>query len=233
MLGRRPKGPLMVLLAVDAALAVAGVVLLRSGLAASSAASAPSAAPAPAPAPEPTSATSAPPAAGVPPTDVAGVGPAVGAVAPAVEPAGGAGTAAPEPEPASAAVSEKSNKKKRGGKASDAGGPVDPYATGAPATLGIPERVANAFASSQPEFQRCFNLTSRGARPVDASVTVEFQVMVDGSLGDAKITKDRTGIEGLGNCVRSVLAKISLGRVDNSDGRAFVRRVRFAPAGRS
>lgn len=242
---RPRRGALWVLLAVDAGLAVAGILLLRAGLASPAAAAvevgAPTRASAVAPIAEPVKASAA-----ASPASAA----LAGAAASAGEPAGGGAlppaAARAEPAPASAEPAAEEvvapapaveppppapgdSKRKKARKASSpkerrsGEAPLDPYDTS------LVDLAEQLFLRDQPAFDGCFGQALRQAPLVGAAqLTVSFKVLDDGSVGGAGIVRDDTGLPSLGPCVKRVLAGWKLRRGPHEGELAFVtRRVRF------
>lgn len=258
---RRGRRPLLVLLAVDVALAVAGVLLLQSGLARPPAAAvgaparseavsiqpasqAPVAttvvspgadlavdAPAPAPGEAVAEAPSAPAAVEAVNTDRVAAGRAepvragnLGAGSD--RPRGKRDDAAPERKPAP--EPRTLGDRKPGGIAQ----PVDPYQPQSPAPTGseVGRLVDREMVRSQPRFDQCYALTMGGAPPPEEPLlTIAFQVLSEGSVGNAAVVVNNAGSEALGNCVLAILSGWSL-RVAPIKPQSVSRRIKFRQA---
>jgi hypothetical protein len=257
---RRGRRPLLVLLAVDVALAVAGVLLLQSGLARPRAAAvgAPARseavsiqpasqalvattmvtgadlavdAPAPAPGEAIAEVPSAPAAVETVNTDrgAAGRAEAVRAGnlgAGSDRPRGKRDDAAPERKPAP--EPRTLGDRKPGGIAQ----PVDPYQPQSPAPTGseVGRLVDREMVRSQPRFDQCYALTMGGAPPPEEPLlTIAFQVLSEGSVGNAAVVVNNAGSEALGNCVLAILSGWSL-RVAPIKPQSVSRRIKFRQA---
>jgi hypothetical protein len=240
---RRGRRPLLVLLAVDVALAVAGVLLLQSGLARPPAAAvgattvaSPGAdlavdAPAPAPGEAVAEAPSAPAAVEAVNTDRVAAGRAepvragnLGAGSD--RPRGKRDDAAPERKPAP--EPRTLGDRKPGGIAQ----PVDPYQPQSPAPTGseVGRLVDREMVRSQPRFDQCYALTMGGAPPPEEPLlTIAFQVLSEGSVGNAAVVVNNAGSEALGNCVLAILSGWSL-RVAPIKPQSVSRRIKFRQA---
>lgn len=234
---RPRRTALWVLLALDAALALGGVLLLRAGLASPAAAAvvepkdpssvevgggagapaakaspaqaqaSPVVAPAPAPPPAPT-AEPAVVASKAEPTAVS--------IEPGAEPA-------PEPGAGNADGSKRKKARKSGSakerRSDDA--PLDPY------EASLQELVDRAFASSQKRFSSCFS-AARAAEPGIGKVvlTVTFNVLAD-SVGKISLQADGRPPSSLAPCVQSVLATWKLRAPRDGESSSFTRRIQF------
>lgn len=233
---RPRRTALWVLLALDAALALGGVLLLRAGLASPASAAvvesqktssaevgggaaSPAqamASPVVAPAPAPPPAASA-----VPAVAAASAEPAVVSIEPAAEPA------PPPPDPAPKAGSADGSKRKKARKSSSSkerrsdDAPLDPY------DASLQELVDRAFASSQKRFSSCFS-AARAAEPGIGKVvlTVTFSVLAD-SVGRVSLQADGRPPASLAPCVQSVLATWKLRAPRDGESSSFTRRLQF------
>jgi hypothetical protein len=246
-LAGRSRRPLAVLLVVDAALAIAGGLLLRAGLAEAGIGpsalgeaapvvegSAPSSAAASAAKEamkgEPSIEPPAPPTSRVDPRAAPSAAAPAGGVAPGeptpgqpVDAGNGAGIGAAIGA-ANDAANNAAKKKKKADKAvgrAVAEGPVDPYMPAAD----LSSQLNKLFSKGQAKLDRCHASISRGTGP--AQLTVSFRVMADGSLGGARVLGAPEGSELLSMCVVAELAKW---KVQSGESGEFVRRIRFGKA---